>query len=205
MTDKEKIIIDGVDVSECLFHEVDINHNNICELNYMSATGYNIWYKCSDNPNCYYKQKTRKEQECEKLQEQISKIKEYVRHNMFDVDCENWFEIFIYTFEDWKKSILENENKYKQECEKYKQTLDEIKSICLKDVHTFADGTQLRYDSLDEILSIATNSDMLPCADPNTDCTKCKDRITEKGKRCMRYGLEKIKNIVEKAKDDKIG
>lgn len=67
-----------------------------------------------------------KEQECEELKTQISKIKEYVRHNMFDADCENWFEIFIYTFEDWKKSILENENKYKKECEKYKQALDDI-------------------------------------------------------------------------------
>lgn len=45
---------------------------------------------------------------------------------MFDVDCENWFEIFIYTFEDWKKSILENENKYKKECEKYEQAIEKI-------------------------------------------------------------------------------
>ena len=32
--------------------------------------------------------------------------------------------------------------------------ISEIKEICIKDVHTFADGTQLRYDSLDEILNI---------------------------------------------------
>ena len=61
-----------------------------------------------------------------------------------------------------------------------------------------------RYEqALDEVLSIATNSDMLPCADFEVDCTKCKDRIKEKGKRCMRYGLIKIKNVVEKAKDGK--
>ena len=40
------------------------------------------------------------------------------------------------------------------ECEKYEQALNDIKEICLKDVHTFADGTELRYDSLDDILSI---------------------------------------------------
>ena len=50
--------------------------------------------------------------------------------------------------------LYEQLERKEQECEKYEQALDEIKSICLKDVHTFADGTQLRYDSLDEILTI---------------------------------------------------
>ena len=40
------------------------------------------------------------------------------------------------------------------ETNRYRKALEEIESICLKDVHTFADGTQLRYDSLDEILDI---------------------------------------------------
>ncbi len=32
--------------------------------------------------------------------------------------------------------------------------ISEIKKVCIEDVHTFADGTELRYDSLDEILDI---------------------------------------------------
>lgn len=44
------------------------------------------------------------------------------------------------------------------ECEKYEQALNEIKEICLKDVHTFADGTELRYDSLDDILDIISKA-----------------------------------------------
>lgn len=32
--------------------------------------------------------------------------------------------------------------------------ISEIEKVCLEDTHTFADGTQIRYDSLDEILSI---------------------------------------------------
>lgn len=36
----------------------------------------------------------------------------------------------------------------------YRKTLDEIERICLEDVHIFADGTELRYDSLDAILDI---------------------------------------------------
>lgn len=54
MTDKEKIIIDGVDVSKCKFI------NNI----YFSPCG-----GCKNDDNCYYKQLQRKEQECEKWKE----------------------------------------------------------------------------------------------------------------------------------------
>lgn len=32
--------------------------------------------------------------------------------------------------------------------------ISEIKNICQEDTHTFADGTELRYDSLNEILAI---------------------------------------------------
>lgn len=36
----------------------------------------------------------------------------------------------------------------------YRKALDEIERICLEDVRIFADGTELRYDSLDDILDI---------------------------------------------------
>lgn len=32
--------------------------------------------------------------------------------------------------------------------------ISEIKNVCLEDTRTFADGTQIRYDSLDDILNI---------------------------------------------------
>lgn len=41
---------------------------------------------------------------------------------------------------------------------RYRKALEEIESICLEDVHTFADGTELRYDSLDDILDIINNA-----------------------------------------------
>lgn len=34
------------------------------------------------------------------------------------------------------------------------KALEEIEEICLEDTRTFADGTQVRYDSLDKILDI---------------------------------------------------
>lgn len=50
--------------------------------------------------------------------------------------------------------IIKNLQAKTKECEKYEQVMKNIEEICLKDVHTFADGTQLRYDSLDGILTI---------------------------------------------------
>ena len=38
--------------------------------------------------------------------------------------------------------------------DRYCKALEEIEKICLEDVHTFADGTRVRYDSLDKILDI---------------------------------------------------
>lgn len=86
----------------------------------------------------------------------------------------------------------------------YARHLCEVKSDCYyKQLKRKEQECEKYKQALNDILSIATNSDMLPCADFEVDCTKCKDRITEKGKRCMRYGLIKIKNVVEKAKDGK--
>ena len=63
MKDKQ-IIIDGVDVSGCEWiREVGLDSQYICTCNSPNKTsGY-----CKDNPNCYYKQLKRKEQECEEL------------------------------------------------------------------------------------------------------------------------------------------
>ena len=54
MTDKQ-LIIDGVDVSGCEHFNDSGNYN---------CRGCR---RCNDNPNCYYKQLKRKEQECEEL------------------------------------------------------------------------------------------------------------------------------------------
>lgn len=119
MTDKEQIINDEVDVSKCRFYK-----EGLCCLSYAFVeNGYDC-VECSECNDCDYKQLQRKTEECEELQHQIDKIKNYVKSNMFDVDCVNWFERFIYTFEDWKKSIVKNEDRYKQaldEIEKYQK------------------------------------------------------------------------------------
>lgn len=89
---------------------------------------------CEVKSDCYYKQLKRKEQECEEH-----------RRN-----AESYCKSYQY-------SCAVN-GKITDRALKYKQALDEIESICLEDVHTFADGTELRYDSLDDILDIISRA-----------------------------------------------
>lgn len=79
MTDKQ-IIIDGVDVSECIFHS----------LTTMGYAGYN-YCKCFEcvckcHNDCYYKQLKRKEQEREALQMSDNEAKEIVAE--LEAECE---------------------------------------------------------------------------------------------------------------------
>ena len=68
MTDKEQIIIDGVDVSECIFLDI-VNERLWCDNVNISAIGKSQcpYVDCFKNPDCYYKQRARKTQECEAL------------------------------------------------------------------------------------------------------------------------------------------
>jgi len=74
MTDK--IMIDGVDVSGCNMKCKDGD----CALYYADLSSDNneleYGYECADNPNCYYKQLTRMQQELLKKTEECEKLKE---------------------------------------------------------------------------------------------------------------------------------
>ena len=41
---------------------------------------------------------------------------------------------------------------------RYRKALEEIEKVCLEDTYTFADGTEVRYDSLDDILDIISKA-----------------------------------------------
>lgn len=101
MTDKQ-IIIDGVDVSGCEHYE-DLN----C-FAYRDSCGYPL--DCKDNPNCYYKQLKRKEQECEELKKIIQ------RHD-----------------NDNNALLKEVEDKLCEYYRRYRECLTDIKEIAEKD------------------------------------------------------------------------
>lgn len=92
MTDKEEIIIDGVDVSKCRYflkdtegqdYNTDEFVKGCCEAKgcYIGCEfiGYSI---CRGDKDCYYKQLKRKEQECEELKEIIS---DFISDNRFKI------------------------------------------------------------------------------------------------------------------------
>ena len=194
MTDKEKIMIDGVNVSSCLFHEVDINRNNICELNYMSASGYNICYKCSDNPNCYYKQKVRKEQECEQIKEKYEALKLENQEGYEIVDelkheCEELKS---------KNSILKKSLKpFQDEYFKNLETIV-IAGLAKKSIRITAENTQLR-EALEEIEELvkSLNENRMCFYDDVNDCSNC-DMNTD----CNYLRKFKILDIISKAKNE---
>ena len=66
MTDKQ-IIIDDVDVSGCEYWKGYCRIASLCDY---------AGHLCEVNPNCYYKQLKRKEQECERYKQALIKIEE---------------------------------------------------------------------------------------------------------------------------------
>ena len=82
MTDKQ-IIIDGVDVSGCCqymprhMEDYDIDTLDYCRYHFKPCKDVDVKY-------CYYKQLARKEQECERLKQTLTEIKEICRFNCYN-------------------------------------------------------------------------------------------------------------------------
>lgn len=76
MTNKEQVIIDGVDVSKCK-HFGD----GECGCEYYLRYGYEItmYDRCEECPDCYFKQLARKTKQYEYLKEDYEKLEQ--RHN----------------------------------------------------------------------------------------------------------------------------
>ena len=141
MTDKQ-IIIDGVDVSGCIFHS----------LTTMGYAGFN-YCKCFEcacecHNDCYYKQLKRKERECEKINltnerlvaEKYIMNEEILKLKAKEQECEELKEKLESFQKDYSKlyQVVENRgyikelDQLKAENDKLKQTLTEIKDYCNK-------------------------------------------------------------------------
>lgn len=113
----EEIIIDGVDVSECVRQGetvagITCGNGERIRLANEIITKHKL---CKDNPNCYYKQLKRKEQECEELKGRLNTI-------CFDSKTNNNRCIsYNRMAEDYEKDLKKINN--------YKQTLNEIENF----------------------------------------------------------------------------
>lgn len=72
--DSKEIIINKVNVSGCYFLNRGIT-NLLCTC--LSE----IDEECKYNPNCYFKQLQRKTAECEKYEQKLHKISDYIKDN----------------------------------------------------------------------------------------------------------------------------
>lgn len=133
MTDKEQIIIDGVDVSKCCWCDIEEDATPYCEIN----DGEDL--SCEDNPNCYFKQLARKTQECEELKEQL----EFLQASSNGDDI--LIEIYMDKVYRLSKVLEESKNKLNEYeraggildegeawyhlAQRYEQALDEIEKI----------------------------------------------------------------------------
>ena len=87
MTDKEQIIIDGIDVSECI-HIDEWKHCNCCndliKTVYPNATKCHTEndLKCETYPNCNFKQLARKTHECDRYRKALEEIEEYCNNQI---------------------------------------------------------------------------------------------------------------------------
>ena len=67
MTGEEQIMIDGVDVSECLFYQSNFEEDYDVKIKHFCSNWHNSC-ESANNSNCYFKQLARKEQECKELE-----------------------------------------------------------------------------------------------------------------------------------------
>ena len=115
MTDKE-IMIDSIDVSGCEFLWKERLPRKVCNNG-------NLDCDCISNPNCYYKQLKRKEQECELLKGDEKSLLNVIDH--LQKQKNEWEEKYNDLGQDFDQLKAKNIKIYK--------TLTEIKEIADKD------------------------------------------------------------------------
>lgn len=183
MTDKERIIIHGIDVSKCDFSLDCIGI--ICQL----KNGRTDKCNCSDYPNCYFKQLQRSVVRIKDLEERIIKhsavVEEYCsRLADKEQECEQ-------IKEKYEALKLENQEGYeivaelKHECEEYKKQLEFVRTH-----RSVIDAERNRYrKALEEIEEVIKS----PCAE---DC------VYYEPSRCYDCIKTSILDIINKAKGE---
>ena len=114
MTDKEQIIIDemNVIVQECIFWQE--GHCDCCQ-------SQNKYPHCLDYPNCYFKQLSRKTQECEELKEKNALLESQMAFNLSEMEAKTLLKELkrLDKIKDEYREMLENlkaEEKFLKQC-----------------------------------------------------------------------------------------
>ena len=81
------IIIDGCNVSECLFYQSNFEEDYDVKIKHFCSNWHNSC-ESANNSNCYFKQLARKTQECEELKKQLMQKSEV--DMFFNTPIEGW-------------------------------------------------------------------------------------------------------------------
>ena len=147
MTDKEQIIIDGVDVSGCRYGEIEKDvFKCSCEYNVRSASMF-----CKDNPNCHYKLYKRKEQEYEELRQYHNKCcEEFEKEKQNLIDRYNQFSKDFFIGKYCKKEYCDLLKAKEQECEELKRKLSNQEQLYQNEIEIYNESClQLRQENDD--------------------------------------------------------
>lgn len=123
--------INDIDVSECE-HLTEIQGCWLATCDYLKYKGTITNKLCKYNPNCYYKQLKRKEQECEELKKGLHQNFEEKDklHLIIDRLLEaSGYDTNTASAEDFE-DVYENMRYEKQQLDQLKQILTEIKDMC---------------------------------------------------------------------------
>lgn len=117
MTDKQEVIIDGVDVSGCKGFNKDGYKRKLFDCHGKELLGY-----CLCDPNCYYKQLQRKIAEYEELKDEICNLSLGINGDIKP-------KVFGRSLKEILEALLLNK--------RYKQALDEIEKLASKNIREF--------------------------------------------------------------------
>lgn len=145
--DKEQIMIDGVDVSECAYFDYENEGTRECD-----AYGN----ECEAN-NCYFKQFARKTQECDTLKSQLDF--EVQQKECIEQECEKLKEECkalkskIHDLRQLRELDREARVRFANQCSEYYKALKEIEEIVTKDYYedNWA-GITIKIDSIRNII-----------------------------------------------------
>lgn len=115
MTDKEKIVINRVDVSGCLFYQSNFEEDYDVKIKHFCSNWHNSC-ESINNSNCYYKQLACKTQECEELKDKVEQL------TILGMDLNQSNEILRKSFFTADK----NKDDWREKAEKYERALEEI-------------------------------------------------------------------------------
>lgn len=125
MTDKEQIIINGVDVMQCE------NFYRAC-MNTKKPEAICHKYKfCSTNPNCYFKQLARKTQEYEELKEENQQLRMQLCNDCGERDDYNIPCKMIRDLDYGLQKEIEDNDRYRKALEKIEKVINNILNSCL--------------------------------------------------------------------------